>query len=104
MVNIAHKAPDEQSLQGTSRFSASVSAHLVLIVLSSWAGAQESAPLPSPSKYSIKVKVDMVVLRATAQDHKNVLREELHIDPLLRLGHAADRAAPHAKIRCLFDT
>src|SRR5579863_6811281 len=70
----ARRLQNELGLQPTTHFSVSLSALLVLIVLSSWAGAQEPAPLPSQSgEYSIKVNVDMVVLRATAQDRKNIL-------------------------------
>jgi VWFA-related protein len=43
---------------------------LLLISLPSLAGSQDTRP---NNQYRIKVNVDMVVLRATAQDHKNVL-------------------------------
>ncbi len=58
-----------------------MAALLVLIALSSWSRAQEPPPLPGLSEeYSIKVSVDMVVLRATAQDHKNILVSGLKQD------------------------
>jgi len=45
------------------------------IALSSWAPAQEpvAAPTRPGGEYAIKVNVDVVILRATAQDHKNIL-------------------------------
>ena len=45
------------------------------IALSSWAHAQEPAAAPGGpgGEYAIKVDVDVVVLRATTQDHKNIL-------------------------------
>jgi Ca-activated chloride channel homolog len=48
---------------------------LVLIAPPIFAGAQESSPLKNRSgdEYTISVNVNMVVLRATAQDHKGVL-------------------------------
>ncbi len=55
---------------------------LLLITLSSWGWAQESA-LPSSrhgDEYTIKVDVDMVVLRATALDRKNTPVSELNKD------------------------
>jgi Ca-activated chloride channel family protein len=47
----------------------------VLIALSSFVRSQQSPSRKSPSsdQYTIKVNVDMVVLRATALDHKNTL-------------------------------
>ncbi len=47
---------------------------LLLGALSGWTPAQRAAPLPTGAgdEYTIKVNVDMVVLRATAQDRKNV--------------------------------
>jgi Ca-activated chloride channel family protein len=59
-----------------------VSALLVLIALSSWARAQEAAPSPSGpgDAYTIRANVDLVVLRATAQDHKNILVSGLNQD------------------------
>jgi Ca-activated chloride channel homolog len=48
---------------------------LVLSVLPSFSRAQASAPLQNrpDDPYTLRVNVDMVVLRATAQDRKNVL-------------------------------
>jgi Ca-activated chloride channel family protein len=72
---------NERWLQSTLHFSSRVAALLVLIALSNWARAQEPSPLTGRSdEYSIKVSVDMVVLRATAQDHKNVLVSGLNQD------------------------
>jgi len=78
----ASRRQNELRLQPASNFSRSVSALLFLITLSSWARAQEPAPLPDRpgGEYSIKVNVDMVVLRATAQDHKNILVSGLSQD------------------------
>lgn len=78
----APRRQNELVLQPTSHFSPSVSAVLVLIALSSWAWAQEPAPAPGRpgGEYSIKVNVDMVVLRATTQDHKNILVSGLKQD------------------------
>jgi Ca-activated chloride channel family protein len=65
----------------TPRISAhfsSVAALLVLIAaviaLSSWARSQDASPSPhrAGDAYTIKVNVDVVVLRATAQDRKNI--------------------------------
>ncbi len=64
--------------QDTAHFSPCLVAFLVLITLPvalpSWALAQELAPKPSGSgdEYTIKVTVNMVVLGATAHDHKNI--------------------------------
>ena len=73
---------NELRMRATSHFSSIVSAFLVLIALSGWAGAQEPAPLPGGpgGEYSIKVNVDIVVLRATTQDHKNILVSGLKQD------------------------
>jgi Ca-activated chloride channel family protein len=62
------------SLQVTTQFSFPV-ALLVLIALSSCALEQDPPALPSSQGdgYTIKVNVDVVVLRATAQDRKNIL-------------------------------
>jgi VWFA-related protein len=65
-----------------SQFSPAVAVLLVFIAASSWVRAQE---VPSPAihpsdEYSIKVSVDMVILRATAQDHKNILVSGLKQD------------------------
>jgi len=72
----------ELRLQAAAHFSFSVAALLVLIALSNWARAQEPLPLPSrpDDKYTIKVNVDVVVLRATAQDRRNVLVSGLNKD------------------------
>ena len=69
-------------LQASAHFSPSVAALLVLISLSNWARTQEPSPSPSrPSdEYTIKVDVDMVVLGATAQDHKSILVSGLNKD------------------------
>jgi Ca-activated chloride channel homolog len=65
---------EEVWLQPTSHFSSRVAVLFVLIALSNWSRAQEPSPSTGGSgEYSIKVNVDMVVLRATAQDHKNIL-------------------------------
>jgi Ca-activated chloride channel homolog len=70
----------EPSLRVTTQFSLSV-AVLVLVALSSCALAQEP---PTPSRpedeYTLKVNVDMVVLRATAEDRKNTLVSGLNQD------------------------
>jgi Ca-activated chloride channel family protein len=59
--------------QSTAHFSAYLVA-LVLIALPSLAGAQASSLQSDPGNpYTIQVDVDVVVLRATAQDRKNVL-------------------------------
>jgi len=51
-----------------------VSVLLVVIALSSWARPQEPSPWQSRlgDEYTIRVDVDMVILHATAQDHKRV--------------------------------
>ncbi len=48
---------------------------LVLLTVTRFAWAQESysSQSPPPKPYTLKVSVDMVVLRATVQDRKNVL-------------------------------
>jgi Ca-activated chloride channel homolog len=70
----ARHLQEEVWLQPTSHFSSRVAVLLVLIALSDWSRAQEPSPSTGGSgEYSIKVNVDMVVLRATAQDHKNIL-------------------------------
>jgi Ca-activated chloride channel homolog len=66
-----------------SQYFSSVTAVLFLIALpialpialSSWARAREPAAIPTRpgDEYAIKVNVDVVVLRATTQDRKNVL-------------------------------
>jgi Ca-activated chloride channel family protein len=63
-----------QKRHASAHFHCSSAALLVLITLSSLAGAQEPAPPSSrpDDEYTIKVDVDMVVLRATAQDRKNI--------------------------------
>jgi Ca-activated chloride channel family protein len=52
------------------------------IALSGWARAQEPAAAPTRpgGEYAIKVDVDVVVLRATTQDHKNILVSGLNKD------------------------
>ena len=52
------------------------------IALSSWARAQEPAAAPTRpgGEYAIKVNVDVVVLRATTQDRKNILVSGLDQD------------------------
>jgi Ca-activated chloride channel homolog len=69
-------------LQDTPHFSSWLVAILFLITVSSRARAQESAPSPPHpvNEYAIKVNVDMVVLRATAQDRKNILVSGLNKD------------------------
>jgi len=54
----------------------------VVLALSSFARPQKSSPSQSPpaEPYTIRVNVDMVVLRATAQDHKNILVSGLDKD------------------------
>ena len=81
----APRRQNELRLRPASQFSSRVSGLLVLIALlialSNWSGAQEPSPLTGGSdEYSIKVNVDMVVLRATAQDHKNILVSGLNQD------------------------
>jgi len=71
-------APPPQSkptLQDAAHFSSCLAAFLCLIALSTCALAQEAAPTPSrpDDAYTIRANVDLVVLRATAQDHKNIL-------------------------------
>jgi Ca-activated chloride channel family protein len=74
-LSFAPRSQGELWLQAAAHFSPAVAALLVLISLSSWTRAQAPAPLPGRAgdKYSIKVNVDVVVLRATAQDRKNIL-------------------------------
>ena len=64
------------------RFSPWLAAVLILITVSSRAQTQEPAPAPTRpgDEYTIKVDVDMVVLRATAQDRKNILVSALNQD------------------------
>ncbi|MGA9980220.1 MAG: VWA domain-containing protein [Candidatus Sulfotelmatobacter sp.] len=71
----APRRQNEPRLQPKSHFSPSVAALLVLIAISILAQGQDTAPLPGREggEYSIKVNVGMVVLRATAQDRKNIL-------------------------------
>jgi Ca-activated chloride channel homolog len=59
-----------------------LAALLFLIAVSSRAWAQEPAPVPTRpgDEYTIKVNVDMVVLGAIAQDHKNTLVSGLNQD------------------------
>jgi Ca-activated chloride channel homolog len=75
----ALRRQNELRLHVTRRFSLSVA---LLIALSSCALAQE--PLPSSSgmgdAYTIRANVDLVVLRATAQDRKNILVSGLNQD------------------------
>lgn len=91
MTELPSSAPPLQSelwLQAAERFGAGVRirekcaptrrclvALLVLIALPSFAPAQESSPPRSrpDDQYNIRVDVDVVVLRATAQDRKNIL-------------------------------
>ncbi len=69
-------------LQDTPNFPPWLAAFLFLITLSSWARAQEPAPAPSRSEdeYTIKTNVDLVVVRATTQDRKNILVSGLNKD------------------------
>ncbi len=72
--NLCSSRPSsELKAHATARFSFSVSALLILMALSNVSSAQ--IPLPSSSRpvddYTIKVNVDMVVLRATAHDRNN---------------------------------
>jgi Ca-activated chloride channel family protein len=55
---------------------------LVLIAQPAFVRAQDSSPSPSrqADEYTINVDVNMVVLRATAQDHKGALVSGLHKD------------------------
>jgi Ca-activated chloride channel family protein len=70
----APRSQNELWPQAEAHFSPAVAALLVLISLSSWTRAQAPSPLPGRAdEYSIKVNVDVVVLRATAQDRKNIL-------------------------------
>jgi Ca-activated chloride channel homolog len=85
MLERSLSAPRPQSErwpQAAAHFSPAVVALLVLISLSSWTRAQAPSPLPSRpgNEYSIKVNVDVVVLRATAQDRKNILVSGLKQD------------------------
>jgi VWFA-related protein len=78
-------APRSQSElwpQAAPHFFPAVAALLVLISLSSWTRAQAPSPLPSRpgDEYTFKVNVDVVVLRATAQDRKNILVSGLKQD------------------------
>jgi Ca-activated chloride channel family protein len=84
-LSSASAAPRSQTElwpQGAAHFSPAVAAVLVLISLSSWTRAQAPSTLPSRpgNEYSIKVNVDVVVLRATAQDRKNILVSGLKQD------------------------
>jgi Ca-activated chloride channel family protein len=84
-LSSASSAPRSQSElwpQAAAHFSPAVAALLVLISLSSWTRAQAPSPLPGRpgDEYSIKVNVDVVVLRATAQDRKNILVSGLKQD------------------------
>jgi len=74
--------PQNAQRQASTHFSRSGLALLVLTALSSWALAQEPSPLPSRpgDEYTFKVNVDVVVLRATAQDRKNILVSGLNQD------------------------
>jgi Ca-activated chloride channel family protein len=70
----APRLQNELKLHSTAHAFPAVAAFLVLISLSNWSRAQEPAPLPGrPGDiYTIKVNVDMVVLRATVQDRRNI--------------------------------
>jgi Ca-activated chloride channel homolog len=67
-------ARSAEKRQTSAQFSRSLAGFLLLITLSSLTRAQEPAPpaTRSSDEYTIKVDVDMVVLRATALDRKNL--------------------------------
>lgn len=69
-------------LQYALHFSPWLAAFLFLITLSGWVRAQEPQPTASrpEGEYTIKANVDLVVLRATAQDGKNTLVSGLNQD------------------------
>lgn len=72
----------EPRLRTAACFSACLAAFLILFTLSNWARSQEpsSAPNRPVDAYTLRVSVDMVVLRATAQDRKNILVSGLDKD------------------------
>jgi len=72
----------ERRAQAPLRSSRAAFVFLGLITLSSLARAQEpaSAPIRPGDEYTIKVNVDVVVLRATAQDRKNIFVSGLNQD------------------------
>lgn len=65
----------ELKLQVMGPLATCLVALFIVIVLSSLARPQEPSPLPSSlgDAYTIRANVDLVVLRATAQDRKNIL-------------------------------
>jgi VWFA-related protein len=65
----------EPRRQATAWLVAPTVALFVLIAPANWASAQEPSPPPKrpADEYTIKVNVDMVVVRATVQDRKNIL-------------------------------
>src|SRR5580692_188127 len=66
-------SPPQSRPQDVPHFSSRLAACLLLITLSSLARAQEPTSTSTADAYTIKVNVDMVVLRATAQDSENIL-------------------------------
>jgi len=78
----ALRPQSELCLHATAHSLHSIAALLVFMTLSCWARAQD--PSSSASRpgveYTIKVNVDMVVLRATARDRKNALVSGLNKD------------------------
>lgn len=85
MTNLPSFAPclqSEPKLRATERFGRWLVVLLVLIVLPSLARAQESFSSQSnpADPYTIRTNVDVVVLRAAAQDRKNVLVSGLDKD------------------------
>jgi VWFA-related protein len=74
MLDVSISASSPQSKpQDVPHFSSCLAACLLLITLSSLARAQEPTSTRPADAYTIKTNVDMVVLRATAQDRKNIL-------------------------------
>ncbi len=77
----APRLQSERKRQAREPFTACLAALLALIALPSFVRAQ-APPLQSDpgAPYTIQVNVDVVVLRATAQDRKNVLVSGLNQD------------------------
>src|SRR5579863_3553273 len=72
-------SPPRSKLEDTTFFPC-LAALLFLTTLSCLARAQAPAPTRPDAPYTIQVNVDVVVLRATAQDRKNILVSGLNQD------------------------
>jgi Ca-activated chloride channel family protein len=73
--------PREGKRRASRHFAAYLIAPLILIALASLARAQASSLQSDPgAPYTVQVNVDVVVLRATAQDRRNVLVSGLNQD------------------------